>query len=238
MVDGDYAYLGLRGNGWRIFDVSDPTAITEVAEDDADDAEDLAVADGVLYVIDADGIRTYDVTDPTSPTVLATQLVLSGTSKEIALRPNVAFVAAANAGLVAVDISTPSAPVELDSLSTSANAVALAVHKKRVYVAHSDGFTIVDSTVPSSLTELGTFDGDRGGSVAVSRRHAFLAGDDTISIDAPTLQIVDVTAPATPVSIDASFNDYDDPVMMRFSNGLVFVSADDDGQVHIIDTCP
>lgn len=237
-VEGDHAYVGKRGNGWSVVDVSDPSMMMEVASDDTDDAEDVAVVGTTFFVIDADGIRTYDVTDPTMPTELSATVVLPGSSNQLEIVGDVAMVAASGAGLIAVDIADPSMPTELSVFDTSANATHVTADGTTAYVSHADGVNIVDLTDASMPAELGFFERDRTHAVAVDGSTLYVLGDDTASTMVPFLSVVDVADPSMPSELDGSFDDFGDPHAIGFAGELLLVTEEDDDALHIVDPCP
>ena len=238
-VSADYAYVGQRGNGWKIVDVSDPASMVEVAADDEGDAQDVAVADGVLYVVDGNGLRTYDVSDPTAPVELSPTVVLPGASNTIALAGDTAFVASSGAGLVSVDISDPASPAELSVFETSSNAQFVAAAGDSVYVSHADGVDILDMANPSKPGPLGAYIRDRAHAIAVQDTTLMVLGEDSTSTRVPLLAVVDVGDPARVVELDVSLDDFSDPSHLVYDEeGRVLFTVEDDDALHIIDPCP
>jgi len=237
-VEGDHAYVGKRGNGWSVVDVSDPSMMMEVASDDSDDAEDVAVVGTTFFVIDADGIRTYDVTDPTMPTELSPTVVLPGGSNQLAITGDLALVAASGGGLIAVDITDPASPTELSVFETSANATHVTADGTTAYVAHADGVNIVDVSDASMPAELGLFERERAHAIAVDGSTLYVLGDDTASTMVPFLAVVDVADPSMVSELDGSFDDFGDPHAVGFAGELLLLTEEDDDALHIVDPCP
>ena len=237
-VSGDHAYVGQRGSGWKIVDVSDPASMVEVAADDEDDAQDVAVADGVFYVVNADGLHTYDVSDPSAPVELSPTVVLPGAASTLALAGTTAFVASSGAGLISVDISDPASPMELSVFETSSNAEFVAVAGERVYVSHADGVDILDMASPARPGPLGAYVRDRSHAIAVEGTTLLVLGEDSASTEVPLLAIVDVEDPARVVEVDVSFDDFDQPSHLVVDGGRVLFTEQDDDALHILDPCP
>ena len=236
--DGTTVYVGMRGAGWSVVDASDPGNIIELATDDTVDAQDVAVAGSTLLVADNNGLLSYDVTDPSTPTPLTVDLVLPGSSETIEVAGDVAFVASAGAGLSAVDISDPGALMELSSLSIGNGAERLAVEGTTVYVAHSEGVSIVDATDSAMLTEVGSYVRERAWALDTDGTKVFVTGDDTASIQVPFLAVIDATDPAAVVELDVAADDYDDPHWLVFDAGLLYATVEDDDTLRIFDACP
>ncbi|MEM6989894.1 MAG: hypothetical protein AAF721_05340 [Myxococcota bacterium] len=237
-IAGDHAYVGQRGSGWKIVDISDPAAMVEVASEDTDDAEDVAVVGDIFFVVNGNGLRTYDVTDPTMPSELSPTVVLPGASNSLAVEGDTAYVAASGGGLVAVDVTVPAMPMELSVFETSANATHVAIDGTTVFVSHADGVNILDMTDPGTPAELGVYMRDRGQAIATDAGTLYVLGDDTASTQVPFLAIVDVSDPATPLELDVSFDTFEDPGALVVDGGRVLFSAEDDDALHILDPCP
>ena len=236
-ADG-YAYVGQRGSGWVIVDVSDPADPMTISADDSDDAEDVAIDGTVFFVLDSDGIRTYDVTDAASPSELSPQVVFPGSSESFALAGDHAYIAAQSTALVVADVSDASAPTEAGTWDADGNGGSVAVGDGVVYVSHSEGLAVIDVSDPANPTELGTYVRDNLGDVAVVDGVAYVLGGDTATTEVPTLAVIDLSDPANPIELDTSFDDYDDPAHILVSDGRVFISVEDDDSVHVLDPCP
>jgi hypothetical protein len=237
-VAGDYAYVGKRGAGFSIVDISDPAMMVEVVNNGDDGAEDLLVVGDTLWIVEGNGIRSYDVSNPEFPDTLSDIVVLPGSSNALAIEGDIAYVAASGSGLVIVDISDPSAPVELATFPTSANATHVAVEGTLAYVSHADGLTIVNIGDPAMPAEAGVYARDRAHAVDVAEGRAYLLGDDTTTTMVPFLAIVDLSDPAAPVELDTSLDDYDSPHAIAIDGGRLLFSEEDDDVLHIVDPCP
>lgn len=237
-VAGEHAYVGLRGSGWKIVDISDPATMLEVASEDTNDAEDVAVVGDTFFVVNGNGIRTYDVSDPTMPSELSATLVLPGASNALVVVGDTAYIAASGGGLVSVDVSDPSSPTELAVFATSANAINLAADGTTVFVAHADGVNILDMTDPAMPVALGLYERDRAYAVAVDSTTLFVLGDDTASTQVPLLAVVDVSDPGTPTELDISLDDFEEPYAVVFDDGRLLFTVEDDDSLHLVDPCP
>ncbi len=241
-VDGDHAFVGKRGAGWSVVDVTDPGAMVEVAFDDADDAEDVAVVDGTLFVLDTTGLRTYDVVDPTVPVVMSPTVTLPGSCRSMVVAGSTAYIASTGVegggGLVMVDVSDPSSPTEIGVYLTTSNAAHLEVDGNTAYVSHLDGVDVVDVTDPAMPVGRGVFVQDRSHAVASAGSRLFVLGDDTSNFTPPTLTVVDVSNPEAPTVSDASFDAFADPYALEYAADMLMLTAEDDDALHILDPCP
>lgn len=237
-VAGEYAYVGQRSNGWKIVDITDPSAMVEVASDDTDGAEGVQVVGDTFYVIDPNGIRTYDVTDPTMPTELSPIVILPGSSNELAVDGDYAYVAASGGGLIVVDVSNPAMPTEVSAFDTVANAQHVATDGTTVYTSHQDGVNILDLSDATTPVELGMYARDRASALAIDGSRLYVTGDDTSTTEVPFLAVIDVTDPAALVELDISYDDLDDPFAIAVDDGRLIFTNEDDDALHIVDPCP
>ncbi|MEM7153336.1 MAG: hypothetical protein AAF799_10875 [Myxococcota bacterium] len=231
-------YVGLRGSGYAIVDATDPTALDLLAEDDTIEARDVAVAGSTLLVADNDGLLSYDVSNPAMPMPLTTDLVLPGATESVEVSGDVAFVASTGHGLSAVDISDPGALAELSSLSIGNGSSHLAVEGSIVYVSYADGLSIVDASNPAMMVEIGLYERERAWAVDTDLSTVFLTGRDTVSTQVPFLAVLDASDPGAVLELDTTNDAFDDPVWLRFSDGLLYASVEDDDGLHVLDACP
>ena len=234
-------YVGLRGSGYAIVDASDPTSLQLLSEDDSVEARDVAISGSTLLIADNDGLRSYDVSDPANPVPVTTDLILPGATESIDLADAagpIAFVASTGHGLSAVQISATGALTEVSSLPIGNGSSHLASEGTTVYVAHADGLSIVDTSNPAMMVEVGFYERDRAWAVDTDMSTVFLTGRDTISTQVPFIAVLDASDPSAVVELDTDNDDFDDPVWLRFADGLLLASVEDDDGLHVLDACP
>jgi hypothetical protein len=111
-----------------------------------------------------------------------------------------AYIAAQGPGLIIVDISDPTNPVEASTIGTSPSALGVAVVGNHAYLASSSaGLQIIDISDPTTPAVTGYIipASGFGRKVAANTTHAFLAkGSAGISS-------IDVSDPLNPVEVDA-----------------------------------
>ena len=148
-IDGTTALVADGESGLAVIDVADPAApalVGRVAT--PGDATGVAVA-GSRAVVAARktfaagaNLSVVDFSDPAAPHLMGT-LALPGEPRSVALQEDLAFVAAGPAGLLAVDLADPSAPVFLGSGGTRnasfSRAAGVAVRGNRAFVADGSG---------------------------------------------------------------------------------------------------
>ena len=136
-VSGNYAYLlhasSTHGNLF-VIDVSDPTAPAQIANlQFAGSFRDLEISGSYAY---ATGSRftVVDISNPSSPSYVTTMLSIgnAGLVDAEILGPTAYVVADLDTGIVAIDISDPTAPVE--GSAHPIGAAYLAVTPGRAYV--------------------------------------------------------------------------------------------------------
>ena len=265
-VSGDLAYVAAYESGLQIVDVSDPTAPVEVgslvsprvpvvsrAEDFLDTARGVFVSGGLAFVaFTYSGLQIVDVSDPTAPVEVGSLVsprvpVVSraedflDTARGVFVSGGLAFVAFTYSGLQIVDVSDPTAPVEVGSLVSPRvpvvsraedfldTARGVFVSGGLAFVAFTySGLQIVDVSDPTAPVEVGSLDAsDLTLDVFVSGDLAYVAAYES------GLQIVDVSDPTAPVEVGA-LDTPDSALDVFVSGGLAFV-ADDRGDLRIVD---
>jgi hypothetical protein len=236
---GSMVAAGMRGNGWALLDVSDVEDIVLLSQDDAVSAEDIALAEGVLYYSDGDGVGSFDISDPSSPSPLSTDLVLPGSSKQMIVDGDRIYVATLGAGVSIVDASDPSALSELGSLDIgSVGAAHIALAGSTLYASHSEGVTVVDVSDPEAPTAIGEFVRQRAHALTVQGDRLFVFGDDTTTSDVPFLSVANVSDPTSPVDENVGLSAFEAPVYAAVSGEWLAVSVEDDDSLHLYTACP
>jgi hypothetical protein len=131
-----------------------------------------------------------------TPTALAS-VGIPGYANNVDVNGAFAYVAAGGAGLVVVNVGTPTAPVIVATLDTPGNANDVRVLGNRVFIADgSAGLRIVDVTNPSQPVLLGTVDtAGEANDVVVSGNYAYVA--DGVS----GIAIIDISRPTAPALV-------------------------------------
>lgn len=94
-VVGDYAYASCGDDGIAIFDISDPSAPSMVAEyETEDDAEGIAVSGEWLYIaMDRDGVQPFKIIPPGDSLVAYDPFDTGGSANDVHADLNYVFVA-------------------------------------------------------------------------------------------------------------------------------------------------
>ncbi len=153
-VNGPYGYLSEKGNtsGLILVDYSfftQPLGI-QAHLGGADYA--VAVQNDVAHVGEGYRLSLYDVATPESPTLLAKTALLDDLVRGVALSGDVAYVAAGNGGLVAVDVTDTAKPTIVDEIETSGFAWNVHIAEDIAYVAEGgSSFEVFDISDPTHL---------------------------------------------------------------------------------------
>ena len=121
---------------------------------------------------------------------------VSGSAADVKVQGTTAYVAASG-GLNVYDVSSPTSPVALGSVSSNPSYGYMTVVGTKVYIASgSSGLQIYDVSTPSSPVWVGNYSLP----VSESAQDVTLDGDYALIADnANGLLVVDVSAPASPV---------------------------------------
>lgn len=177
----------------QVLDVSDPAAMTLVAEIAAPycEAQEIAIVDGFAYVLTTHALHIIDISIPTAPVVVGTVDSPSNT-RAIAADTTLVYVLATS-GLTMYDISDPTKPTPTGS-TVSGNFQSIDVVSGIAYLGcQSDGLQIVDVSDPNAPIHLATLPiADRIAGVHVIADRLYVGASDL------GLEIYDVQNPASP----------------------------------------
>lgn len=206
-VVGSYAYVADTLYGLVIFDISDPTKPQKIGDYQITEgtvAVDLSVAGSYAYIANYDysdpfnvdnGFLAVDVSNPFNPIYVGgyTGFLITGVS---AIGSNV-YAACPMNGLRIIDMSDPSAPVELGYDDTIAPfGVDVFGDIAYMYEPYSlNTLWPVDVTDPSNPVVLTAFTLNDPHDVYVMNNNAFVANGDM------GLSILDVSDPSNPIVI-------------------------------------
>jgi hypothetical protein len=120
-IQGNYAYVAMRGEGFAILDISNPAAVVTVStRNDIYNASNLAYAVAVkgnyLYVANhlAGGINIYDISNKSNPFLMSSETYPGLTEmRGLYIQDNVLFVGVGLSGVMVLDLSNPIGPTIL-----------------------------------------------------------------------------------------------------------------------------
>lgn len=169
-IQGNLVYVAAEGGGLQIVDVTDPlNPDVKSPFPLSDEAQDVAVMGGHAYVADrfGAGFVVVDVTDPDAPLRVGDVLAPGGQeARGVAVQGAWAYCAWSDTGLLAINISDPSAPTIVGQLvlhdvgsASPSRAKKVAVSGSYAYVM-ADELHIVDISDPTNLTLETTYEID------------------------------------------------------------------------------
>ncbi len=223
-VSGKYAYVAsYDDDGLEIIDISDPSNPTHVGSlgNDAstllDGAWSVYVSGKYAYVAsyDDDGLEIIDISDPSNPTHVGsiqddnkggTAQELDGAS-DVYVSGKYAYVIGHNDdGLEIIDISDPSNPTHVGSITDNANTIldgarSIYVSGNYAYIVSDvdDGLEIIDISDPSNPTHVGSITDnantllDGATDVYVHSKYAYVTASDDKG-----LEVLDISGLITP----------------------------------------
>ena len=147
-IVGSTLYAAAPENGLLIFDVSDPTEPRQVGSY-GHDVVDVLVHEGTAFlrIMNGGDTEIIDVSDPARPVEIARMWPIRGA----AAGGSDLWVGDPARGLVHIDISDPSSPIERCVIFSANNIVSLEIRDDRLYVAlHSSGTRVYDVSLPSN----------------------------------------------------------------------------------------
>jgi hypothetical protein len=192
-----YVFVGCGSNGFKVVDVADPAHPVVVGTCAAPPGSVGSVTyhEGMVYlgcgVRDQGALWAIDVSNPHDPTPLA-DLPLPDPGQGSAVSGEHLFIGCRTDGLIAIDISDPSAPVMVGSYPGHALGVA-AAGDHAYYVSCSLGLTVVDISNPVSPTLAAT--GTDGYALAIAAGGSIAAVADGFR----GLKILDLDDPEMPI---------------------------------------
>ena len=204
-VEGDFAYAttAFPEGMFAIVDISNPNAPAVLGSYDTRSAQDVAVRNGIAYLVDGGDLVILDVaTDPNSPEVLTT-FRTRGTITGVELVGDRAYVMDIGRGLIILDISDPRNPSELGNYHSPGKLQNMVKVGDLLYLSDvANGITILDISIPAAPRLVGVYQSARspflprhdGGHWGIDVR----GGRAYLSAGFSGLEIADVSDPARP----------------------------------------
>lgn len=190
-ASGDFRFVAWGSEGLVVLEADGPDEMERVGSLVLGvEARTLEIGAGVVFVGGGSEVFAVDVSTPRYPTLLDS-FDVGGTVNELDLRGGVLYVAAAEAGLRIVDVSTPAAMSLRGSLATAAPAWGVDAAGTKAYLTTDDGGMVLDVSNPSSPVVLS--DNAPGtGTVRTTQTRAY------VEESAGVLHIVDISDPTSP----------------------------------------
>eukprot|EP01064_Diplonema_japonicum_P010106 TRINITY_DN17461_c0_g1_i1.p1 TRINITY_DN17461_c0_g1~~TRINITY_DN17461_c0_g1_i1.p1 ORF type:complete len:1308 (+),score=167.87 TRINITY_DN17461_c0_g1_i1:42-3965(+) len=202
-VVGTTAYAAAGEMGLVIFDISKPNMPRVQGKFDTGYAFCIDISGTVAYIGDKNkGLFLVDVSTPSTPVHLGTFNITSGEVAQVCVSGGTAYIANTINGVLAVDISNPSIPVLQGAVNTPDHALTMHVLGTTVYIADKNTMVIADFSTPSAPTSIVSVDDPSCRAVS----GVFVSGTTAyIGCAFYGLKIYDISTPAAPVLVGASF---------------------------------
>jgi hypothetical protein len=193
--NSEVVYTGYAGHLY-IIDILLPTwpfwSITNVGV-----IIDMVVQDGMLYMINGDGLRIWNVQTHNSPFFVGALPYDLYHPDRIVLSGKLAYITDGRSGLHIVDVGDPAAPVELGSYETMSVAWTTTLLGDYALDCHdSDGIQVIDISNPAQPEIAGALDtpGD-------TRELSLQGSIAYIADQTGGLRIADFSSPTAPVEL-------------------------------------
>lgn len=202
---GPYDYQPQSPCALRILDLNSGAAPTEVGSlSILDVPTEIAVSDGLAFVLSEESLRVIDVKDPVSPVEVSAEFWPFETATGLAVADGYAYITTISnyPGARVFDVRTPTSPKLVGWIDGAFTDVAVSGSLAALSrTSNLFGLWIYDVSDPSSPAEIGH--SETPGHplhIAVSGNHAFLAeGDlDGYPYRDPQVWIYDLSVPSTP----------------------------------------
>lgn len=161
VVKDDTLYLASYFWGFQFLDVADPANISVLYKQTTiGQAKDVFINNNITYLVNGiDGLTTLDISNPNNPQILGSYDV-PGSAKKVVVDNNKAYIADDQYGLEIIDVSNPSSPFLLGEYKYYNYGISsVAVQNNKAYIIYPgiNVFAILDVTVPTTPTLMGTF---------------------------------------------------------------------------------
>ncbi len=220
-VSGNYAYIANWSDGFKVIDITDPVAPQQVAQIDfPGQCFDLSLDGDYAYLGNGDeGLRIIDISNPLLPTHASTFTPVEAAIFEYTQVIDTIAYSATQSGLYILDISDPTAPLQLGYSPAENGAWSVHVVDTIAYLPKwGDGIRLVNIADPTSPAELGYFQTpDDATWIEIRDSLAYVAERWS------GIQILDISDITTPDSVGMIEMDYADAI--HFQGDSMYVAA-------------
>ena len=195
---GNILYVLCRDSGFRIYDVSEPENLGEVAScDTPGDASDMKIRDEYVYVADGDsGLCIIDISNPERPE-RRLSFGLQGKVSGISLDGDYIYVSSVDSDFHILDVSEPENPIETGHCELGQYLKRIIIFENFAYVSDNFGrLFVVDISNPESPSEFNCLDkSNKIFGADVSGDYACIAEEYT------GIRLIDVSSPERPEEV-------------------------------------
>ncbi|MBN1813216.1 MAG: hypothetical protein JXA14_15375 [Anaerolineae bacterium] len=207
-VQGNYAYIPIDFQRLVVIDISDPTSPKQVGHLDLPyEIRDICVAGDYAYVAvhdfsSTEGLLAIDISNPSAPSeagFIEAPFALAAT-----VANEHVYLLSSNS-LFIIDISHPGAPLSVGSIQLEHPTSDMVVSGDYVYTVFGSwgglrfGTTgwlqIVDVSIPSTPTQIGSFEGSRMRDIAAHDGYVYIVG----GFYGGYLEVRDILSSASPL---------------------------------------
>jgi hypothetical protein len=228
-IVGNLAYIIGGNTGLHIMDVSNPDNPLRLGGLPPNGStRAIRIIGNLAYITGINQLAIVNVSDAAQPMQLAAYHYYTGDDSGVDVAGNRAYFATGNNGLVILDVSNPTTPLQRSVQKELARYSDVQVVANRAYVAAwTDGLAILDLTNPDSpmlLSKIHT--------VQNAYYVRVIAGFAYVSEDPGAVEIFDVRDPANPTQV-AQFSTIDSAGKVQVVGDLMYVPSRTAG-LHIV----
>jgi len=202
IVQNDYAYILNYEFGMRVFDVSQPSEISEIGSISISGSiQDMYIIDNYAYIAAGDnGLRVINIANPTAMYEIGSYTGCKVNFVECDTITQRAYLTSWDSDCIKIlDITTPSSPSVLGTYSHPVHKVGCA-DGDYIYVCedyyNGNGFRVIDVSTPSNPTQVGRKNtGSNPCEISKIGDYCYLADD------CDGVRVIDVSTPSSPSEV-------------------------------------
>jgi len=185
-------------SGLRIINIADPANPVVISTfNDGDFVQAVAAAGHYAYILNSFMVQVLDVANPAEPVLRGSCEPQVGVCWNITAAGRYVYVSDLIGGFAIVNVTDPTAPVQMGYYAGWAGTWDVAVAGDYAYVAHdAAGLMVVDVSNPTAPEEVGSCDPHSFASLCIG---VDVHGDYAYVADASGLQIIDISNPEFPI---------------------------------------
>ena len=243
-IDEDILVTGGSAGQIYLYDITNPVSPIQMNSVAVDTwVAGLSFTPDFMFSNCEAGLRQYDISDLSNVTVSNT-FSTQGSSQNISMSGNLAFVAEGYAGWKVLDVTDSANPVLIHAEDSDKFVENIEVDGEKVFVMEGGTggkLRIFNISDPTNPIELGSRTTDGASAIAVADTLAFLTGDDS------GLSVLDISDPAQPYPVGyySNYGGADIKIsgthayIARVSYGLLILDiSDPSNPVNVSDSYP
>jgi len=190
-IEGDYAYVASKEEGFYIVDISDPSQMVIRGFILITGAEDLSVSgDYVVIASGEDGFTVINISEPASPRIVGSRKTTDANSVDI--ENNYIYIGDGIKGVKIYSLENPKRPPRV-YFNDQYEAYDVTVSDHKLYISSGDqGLNIFDISNPEYPEKIGSFEGIEILSSEIQGNYCYSASGEG------GLNILDISNPAEP----------------------------------------